>query len=581
MVRVPTYTPDVSERPALRQDLTVRATPDDFGAQVGRGLQSVARGGMQVAEAMQAVADMEDVAAAKEADNALADWSREAMYGDSGFMLLEGRAAVDARKDFEKQWEQKRLDFGKGLRAGASKRYMDASTARRQQVLQSTAVHTAQQRKAWFAESAAARLNTFAEDALAAYEDPARVNLMLAAGQAELRQQAELLGWDADTLKNKEAEYLSGVHKSIALRIAVDDPIAAKEYADGHADMLTGPHQYDLELTLDGAVKEETAKREASRIVESMNAGEPVDVAKELNAIEDEDVRILTENRINALVATETAANEAAIKAAKSQLWTIIEKGGTPDDVPFEVRQMAGLEAVSSAWGYVERRANRTDAKDDQALLYEMRLRAAADPVGFSQVDLNDYRDRLSPEAITELTGLQSEAIADKRKATQKGITYSSAFKLATDQLEAIGLTTTGKTGGDRDETAARIGMFQNSLATLLDEFFKANEREPTEAEVQDMVNRLLLPVVIKTPKNFWSLNPLDVFGGTDNRDGYLFEAGSRPDKATVEIAVKYEDIPLDLRRGISVDLERELGRKPSPEEVADVYEVFVLSRNR
>ncbi|WP_292234292.1 hypothetical protein [Mesorhizobium sp.] len=42
---------------------------------------------------------------------------------------------------------------------------------------------------------------------------------------------------------------------------------------------------------------------------------------------------------------------------------------------------------------------------------------------------------------------------------------------------------------------------------------------------------------------------------------------------------MKYADIPIDLRHGIANDLENELGRKPSEEEVVQRYEDFVLNR--
>ena len=88
--------------------------------------------------------------------------------------------------------------------------------------------------------------------------------------------------------------------------------------------------------------------------------------------------------------------------------------------------------------------------------------------------------------------------------------------------------------------------------------------------ELLPAVNRLLLPVVIKTPGTFWNSSD------TSKR---LFEAGSRADNATVDVEVKYGDIPIDLRRGISTDLQRELGRKPSEAEVTQRYEDFVLNR--
>ena len=86
------------------------------------------------------------------------------------------------------------------------------------------------------------------------------------------------------------------------------------------------------------------------------------------------------------------------------------------------------------------------------------------------------------------------------------------------------------------------------------------------------MVNRLLLPIVIKTPRAGGWL-------GTSEQDAFSFEAGFRADGTTVDVAVEYDDIPIDLRRGIKADLERELGRPVSDEEVIARYEEVALSR--
>lgn len=578
MVTVPRYERNVESRPVARQNVTTQASPEDFGAAVGRGLQSVASGLDRASQAMQAVRDLEDMTAAKEADNALAAWTRNRLYGEGGYLTLEGKAAVEGRAGFEQEWEKQRRSLGEKLRGGAMARYVEASNARKDSVFQTAAVHSANGRKTWFREASAARIEMFGDEALAAFADADKVQRNIALGQAELRQQAQLEGWDADTLAQKEAAFISGIHRNIAMRIAQDDAIAAMDYVHGHTAQITGGDQLALETALHEEVKGETAKREAARIVDLVNSGEPVDVEAELAAIEDDDIRILTDHRIGALIAAQTAGSEAQAKAAKAELWRVIDQGGTPDDVPLEVRQSAGMEAISAGWSFVERRSLRTVPKSDETLLYDLRRDAAADPEAFADVDLNQFRDRIAPDDITSLTKLQTDTISDARKAREKGATYSGAFSLAEDSLAAVGLSVAGKTGADRDTAAQRIGQFQNALAGMLDEFVAANERAPNDSEVREMVNKLLLPIVIKTPKNRFDLFDMTaIFGGSNERPGFVFEAGTRGDNSEVEVRADYLSIPIDLRRAIASDLESELGRKPSEEEVADRYEAWVL----
>ncbi|MFZ5692458.1 MAG: glycoside hydrolase family protein [Pseudomonadota bacterium] len=740
MVKVPEYQPSVDLRPEFRQDVDVRATPESFGADLGRGLQELGKGMDTASDALVRVQHLEDVTRAKDADNKYADWVRNRQFGEGGFMTLEGRAAVDGRADFEREAAEKRREYGQGLTPGAARAYDAASNARLQSTLQQSIVHTAQARKQWVGDASAARLQTFADDALVNYQNPAMVTKNIAAGQAELRQNAALHGWDAETLKGKERDYVSGVHKNITLQMAQTDPIAAEKYMADKKDFISGADRYALEHSLKVPLKEAQSQRAASdfisgrqsgvggsafdmirrfegfktapywdvnhfrvgfgsdtitredgsvvevkpgmnvteadaardlqrRIVatqgriagtvgqdkwdglsapakaavtsvaynygtlpqsvaDAIRTGGPGEIAASirllqdhnegvnkkrrnaeadavlgidmtaagrdtqsfftdmesyLSGIKDPQVQELTRRRINAMLETQHKAQQATQQQAKAQLWSYIDQDATPDQIPMEVRQAAGMEAVSSAWSYMETVRKGRDIESDPEMLYGMRRAAAQDPEFFSKVDLNDYRDKLSRADIKELTGLQTSALADQRKAREEGLALTSAFSQAEQQLAAVGISTAGKKGSQLDEANKRIASFNNALSAQMDEFKRANaDKKPTQADIQSMINRLLLPVVIKTPGTFFGTStwaPPGVAGTISNGKTFAFDAAGRPDNSTVEAQVQYSDIPIDLRRGISIDLERELGRKPSQVEVTKRYEDFVLRR--
>lgn len=248
MVKVPVYGGlQVTARPEFQQHINVQANPSAFGADIGQGMQNLGRGMGQAAEVMGQLAAFDDTQRAKDADTKFANWSRERMYGEGGYMTTEGRNAVDGRAAFESEAEQKRKEFGKDLTPGAAREYDRASQARVQSIYDTSVRHSMAGRKQWFNDAAAARLDTFSEDALAAYGDPKKVDFNIAAGQAEIRQQGQMLGWDADTTANKEKEFISSTRLNVALRQMVDDPTAAKKYYDEHKDQLTGPHQFKFD----------------------------------------------------------------------------------------------------------------------------------------------------------------------------------------------------------------------------------------------------------------------------------------------------------------------------------------------
>jgi hypothetical protein len=757
MAIVPRYQPgQVSDRPIFQQRLTVRASGEEMGglaargaADAARGLGNLAQGVGQVADAMVAVRDLEDTARAKEADNAFAAWVRERQYGENGYLTLEGKAAVDARASFEAEVATKRQEFGGGLTAGAATKYKTASDARLNSVLDTSIVHSANQRKTWFKEASTARIDTFAEDALAGYKNPAVVSKNIALGQAELRSMADLQGWDADTLKNREAEFISGVHKNVTLRMAQSDPLAADNYRKENNAALTGPHQYELESALGSAVKEAEAVRITEEIlmggrssvggggggetigmtgptrartvlyeravqgatrpgaIDNLdasfatnlaamiedappeiraglgimsgyrsderqaelwedalkkygseaaarkwvappgrsfhNSGQAADLAwngqslknapkevidwvhanagkygmyfpmghepwhiepmgtrdgfdtvaprngsvspramlpgydqieAQLAGITDPQVRDLVRKRLNAQIEAQNKAAEAAESAAKAELWRVIEAGGTPDQVSQDIRVMAGMSAVSSAWGYIEDVAARGKPKDDDILVYDMRRYAAEKPDEFAQIDLNDYRTRLSPETFKEMTGLQTSALGDQRKTRDEGLALTTAFSQATGALEALGITTTGKQGAEREKAARRVAIFNNMLAQEMAAFKNANDgRNPNQMEIQSMVNRMLLPVAIEKPGKLYGTNTADPVP--------MFEVGRLGDLGggrTASIAVEYAKIPPAERIEIEVALEAEYGRKPSEEEVEAAYAAYLTA---
>lgn len=308
------------------------------------------------------------------------------------------------------------------------------------------------------------------------------------------------------------------------------------------------------------------------------------DMESYLSGIKDPQVQELTRRRINAMLETQHKAQQANQQQAKAQLWSYIDQGATPDQIPMEVRQAAGMEAVSSAWSYMETVRKGRDIESDPQMLYGMQRAAAMDPEFFAQVDLNDYRDKLSRADLKELTAKQTSALADQRKAREEGLALTSAFSQAEQQLAAVGISTAGKKGSQLDEANKRIAQFNNALSAQMDEFKRANaNKAPTQADIQSMINRLLLPVVIKTPGTVFGTNnwtPAGVSRFGSGQKMFAFDAANRPDNSTVEVQVQYSDIPIDLRRGISVDLERELGRKPSENEVAQRYGDFIQNRD-
>ncbi|MBX5020428.1 TIGR02594 family protein [Rhizobium lentis] len=229
-------------------------------------MESLGRGVGDVAQAALQAQELDDINSAKDADNKYAEWVRNATYGDGGFMTLEGRNAVEGRSAFEKQAAEKRTEFGNGLTPGAAKHYQEASQSRLTSLLNSSIQHTADQRKSWFNDTANMRMQTFADDAVASYGDPKKVNAALLGGISELKEQAFMHGWDDDAFNARKQAYVSGITKNIALRIAVDDPLAAEKYINDAGGRLSAGDRFDLTKSLKAPILAAKANKNVADI---------------------------------------------------------------------------------------------------------------------------------------------------------------------------------------------------------------------------------------------------------------------------------------------------------------------------
>lgn len=302
------------------------------------------------------------------------------------------------------------------------------------------------------------------------------------------------------------------------------------------------------------------------------------DLVSFLNSIEDPKVRAATYQRIKAANEIRAQQEKANLELLKSQAFAAVEQGISPDQLPVDVRVQLGRTEMDGLWDYYTKSQTGRIVTNEE-VLSELRRMYAEDPVAFSQVDLWQYKAELSKEDWRMVDGWRQTALTDQRKAREEGAVYTDAMNIARSQLEAVGLTTTGKTGDEREAVAKRIQQFEMILQQELMAWMKANDgRVPPYEEIQKIVNRLLLPAVIKQERSIW--NPLKTpWTQFSERQGFLFEAPFRPDDTEAEVRVNYEDIPADLRRVIEADLESELGRKPSREEIAARYAEFLLNR--
>lgn len=305
-----------------------------------------------------------------------------------------------------------------------------------------------------------------------------------------------------------------------------------------------------------------------------------------LNSIKDPERRALARTKWNAHLNAQIKALELQEAAAKEELWRVVDTGGTPDDASPLVRQRAGREAVAGAWTYVEQQKARGEAKTDWGLYSKIQMKAATDPEGFVDMDITEAYPHLAPTERKELIKLRADTA---QKMTEKRVAATdvkAALSQADDRLDAFAeFQTTGVNDATKRQKAEEArDAFNQELVRGIEEFRQKNGVAPDQMQVDAIINRLLLPIVIKKkPEGF--LADLDRLVGfksdedTVEEKGRLYQAARRPDGTTVEIRMEYNQVPYDMRPAIIADLQKRLGRKPTPAEVTDRYEQYLMGQ--
>lgn len=334
MPKVPEYRSTETLRPAFRQGIDVQASPEAFGAGIGRGMQGLAQGVSKVGDAVQAVQALDAENKAKDADNQFAAWSRSAMYGENGYLTRQGSNAVEGRDAFDKEVEAKRLEFGNSLTGQAARMYDTASKARTQAIGGQTIVHQAQQRKEWFKETSTARITAFGEDALAGYKSPALVSKNIALGLAELDNRRAMEGWSEEEYARQSKAFTSGTHLAVANRIANDDPIAADKYLTDNSAVI---NPSDAEKFKDGIERPLRLARADQWLQGAIGSGPAP------NFTVDQNSKII-DKMLPITVKTESAGNPNAV-SPKGATGLMQVMPGTGRDPGFGIRPSNGSQA--------------------------------------------------------------------------------------------------------------------------------------------------------------------------------------------------------------------------------------------
>ncbi|WP_296040237.1 hypothetical protein [uncultured Agrobacterium sp.] len=265
---VPVYQGSVPQRPILQQPLTVKASENDFGAQVGRGMQSLGEGLGKMAEAASKLRDLQADTTAKDGKTAFERAKLALEHGENGYLNTSGQSAVEGYPGYEEALAklQKTFEPKDPLAAG---RYEAMVAPVVTTGLEAAIKHRAQGQKEWVGKAAEGRLSLAKDQAIAGYNKPEQINSAVASGVTEIHNLGKLNGWTPEVIVAKAMDFVTGLHTGVAMTMAgkPGGATAAMEYLKANSAQLDLKARADLENKIRPLAIDEKGKQIALEIV--------------------------------------------------------------------------------------------------------------------------------------------------------------------------------------------------------------------------------------------------------------------------------------------------------------------------
>lgn len=256
VIRVEGYTANERLTPRNRQQVSVPgATPDAFGASVGRGMQTLAAGVNSVAGALQYVKDQKAAADARFGVDAYRQAARDTMYDPSTGYLNQtgGNALGEARAKAEQELARRRDEIAAGLTPEARKLFDDAASGVTNATLDNTIRHESAQLRDYTMGSFEAAATGALQDAIRNSDDQRKFDAGLHTALEEARQAGELAGMSPEEMARKAEEISSSAHAGRVMAFAQEDPIAAFTYLEAYRGEIDVDTYNKLHSGLEGA----------------------------------------------------------------------------------------------------------------------------------------------------------------------------------------------------------------------------------------------------------------------------------------------------------------------------------------
>lgn len=562
MAKLPTAI-DVTGAVAPRQMPGVRVPAGAFGEGIGKAASEI---GAYLENEAAVQLDLDNKAEAQELSNELNTRMRGLEIGDGedepGYKNVVGRDAMDKRGDYEQRAEDLRKELmGRATNDSVRRSFGGVAANRTGRFLDTVGGHFNAQRLA-FRETAFKNANNVAADnAVNATTNEERVNHADDAFTNTWTYYSEQKSLPDKIAKTFAEEARSAVHKAVILGLVDDQPSEAREYYKSIEGQIDSGDKPVLARALRGGYVKEKSAAAAAKVlgmpqIKGIKAQEKWIRANE----KDVDVADAAVKRLNADLALTEKDRKMKNRELLEDTLKKIDDGvyTSPTDIPVALRtaliESRAMDGVLRAFDNKVRSGEPFSRVDDANAIEDLLDASNTDDdpsqSALRELDLNDYKPRLSKTTWLQYKIKQTNAIRKYNGERQKG----PKFDLGDEALREVASVIFGKTPAKAAQGAfgkARA-VVDAQLRRYLAKQFEA-EKPVDEAELKRIAVRGFLKIEYTDNNSLFNVRRDSTDYRAQAEDGRPFALADLKNERTIErISAAIGESPAQTRKGIA-----------------------------
>jgi hypothetical protein len=515
---VPRYNPDAVAAPQpFNAPRAQGVGPEAFGAGVGTGLQGASHSANTV---IGEEIDKANRTAAIESRTSLDQAEVDLLYHpEKGALAKRGKDAFNIEETTLQTFDAKTGEIENSLGNEAQKNaFRLMAGQRRVEVDKQIQRHVHGEMKTYAEETNKASLESTLNNVITNYQDPERVEQERKFGLAVIMSDTENKGLPPALVKMKIDTWESMVQKGVIERMAVTDPVKAKEYFEANRDKLLGTEAVKIEHTLKPLAEAQEGLSAANKVFYATDPKTPL--ADMVKAIHDQfpnspNVVKHAEGEIHSLYAAREEGVKKAIDAAEKSIYSYLtpitlagkvpKRSDVPADAWLALSKLDPEKADKIGLSLQQRQEHATDrgraekdrldtkATEDNLTTWGL---LKTDPKHLGTVNL----DALLHEHKINKSQYQDLKTDQLAISTGKG---DHETKILSDKAAVDSVLATVKITQKKD--AAGYAKFYQKLTEKMKTFEVDNTRKPKQDEVLTMARGLLAEV--SQDVSFWPID--------------------------------------------------------------------------